>query len=269
MSFKTDLSPIWCPGCGNYTLLNSLIREVLLELGILNHQLAIISGIGCCSRIPGYIDSYGFNALHGRATVIGQGVKIGSKIKKTDLRVMVIGGDGDLFAIGCGHLPHLVRRNLDLTLIMVNNFVYALTKGQTSPTTPLLEEEKTLVSSPGINPPVDPILDILAYSISTKASLVAQGISSNPSHLSQILKQAILHPGFSFVGVLSYCPTYTADLFEALRNKAHYLEKGKKVELPSGESFLHDPENINLAFKLAQVPILERPYLGIFFEGKG
>jgi len=265
--YKTELKEVWCKGCGNYGILGVLARRVFPKLQIPNHQICIFSGIGCSPRITGYINTYGFNFLHGRAIAFAQG----AKLAKPELTVLAIGGDGDFFSIGAGHLPHAVRRNINITCIMANNFVYALTKGQTSPTTPFSEMGEHDPRSFDENPPVDPILDMVAYSVSTKASFIAQGIATDPNHLSRLIEEGIKHRGFSFIGVLTACPTYRGELFNVIREKVTYLDEGKLVELPESSEekpWIHDPSNIDLAFKLAKVPILERPYLGVFFRGK-
>jgi 2-oxoglutarate ferredoxin oxidoreductase subunit beta len=182
-----------------------------------------VSGIGCSSRISAYVDTYGFNSIHGRAIVIAQG----AKLAKPELTVVAIGGDGDFFSIGAGHLPHAVRRNIDITCIMVNNFVYALTKGQTSPTTPHLERGEGPFLSREFYPPVDPILDMVAYSVSTRSSLIAQGIASDVSHLEWLVEEGIKHKGFSYISVLTPCVTFSPrELSSTIEEKASYLRGG-------------------------------------------
>ena len=187
--YRTKLKPVWCSGCGNFGLLNAITRRVLPNLEIPNYQTLIVSGIGCSSRIPAYVDTYGLNSIHGRAIVIAQGAKLANP----GLTVVAIGGDGDFFSIGAGHLPHAVRRNIDITCIMVNNFVYALTKGQTSPTTPHLERGEGLFLSWEFYPPVDPMLDMISYSVSTQSSFIAQGFAFDMPHLAWLLVEGIKH----------------------------------------------------------------------------
>lgn len=268
-NYRTAVKPVWCSGCGNFALLAALTRRVLPELGIPKHKALIVSGIGCSSRIPGYIDTYGFNTLHGRAVTIAQGAKLAN----SDLTVIAIGGDGDFFSIGAGHLPHAVRRNIDITCIMVNNFIYALTKGQVSPTTPYLNRSESKSSPWQFYPPVDPVLNMVSYSVSTKASFIAQGIATDVSHLSWLISEAINHKGFSFISVLTPCVTYNPPgLFDRIKEKASYLKEGEPVALPESSNekpWIHDPGNIILALKLAQTSVLEKSHLGIIFRGKG
>lgn len=267
-NYRTDVTPIWCPGCGNFALLNALTKTVLPNLGIPNHRALIVSGIGCSSRIPGYVDTYGFNSLHGRAVVIAQGAKLANP----ELTVVAIGGDGDFFSIGAGHLPHAVRRNINLTCIMVNNFVYALTKGQTSPTTPYLQRGEGPFLSLKSYPPVDPVLDMVSYSVSTRASFIAQGIATDVSNLAWLIEEAIKHKGFSFVSVLTPCVTFNPPwLFKTIRERASYLKEGEPVGLPDSSAeqpWPHDSSNITLALKLAQTPVGEKPHIGIIFRGR-
>ena len=268
LDYRTRVKPVWCLGCGNFGLLNALTRRVLPRLGIPNHQTLIVSGIGCSSRMPAYVDTYGLNSIHGRAIVIAQG----AKLAKPGLTVIAIGGDGDFFSIGAGHLPHAVRRNIDITCVMVNNFIYALTKGQTSPTTPHLERGAGLFLSWEFYPPVDPMLDMISYSVSTRSSFIAQGIATDIPHLAWLIEEGIKHRGFSFISVLTHCVTLnTPELFNTIKKKASYLTDGHPVELPDSSTekpWLHDPSNIGLALRLAQSPVSEKPHLGVFFRGK-
>jgi 2-oxoglutarate ferredoxin oxidoreductase subunit beta len=265
--YLSGVKPIWCAGCGGFGVLNAVARRALPNLGIPRDRVFVVSGIGCSSRMPAYMDTYGFNSIHGRAVVVAQG----AKLAKPELTVLVVGGDGDFFSIGAGHFPHAVRRNVDITCIMVNNFVYAMTKGQTSPTTPHLERREKMSGLEFASPPVDPLLDMIAYNVSTRASFIAQGIATDVSHLDSLIEEGIKHRGFSFISVLTPCATFHhADLFDRMKERTSYLREGELVELPgssTGEPWRHDPADINLALNLAQVPALEKPYLGVFFRG--
>jgi len=264
---RAKLKPVWCPGCGNFGVLSAITKRVLCNLGTTNFRTFMVSGIGCSSRIPAYVDTYGLNSIHGRAVVIAQG----AKLAKPELTVIAIGGDGDFFSIGAGHLPHAVRRNIDITCIMVNNFVYALTKGQVSPTTPYLQRGEGPFLSLEMYPPVDPMLDMISYSLSTGSSFIAQGIATDVAHLDWLIEEGIKHKGFSYISVLTHCVTFNPpELFSTIRENATYLKEGEPVELPESSSekpWIHDPSNIDLALRLAQFPLLEKPFLGILFRG--
>ncbi|MBK8256052.1 MAG: 2-oxoacid:ferredoxin oxidoreductase subunit beta [Polyangiaceae bacterium] len=208
--YKSDLKPIWCPGCGDFGVLQAMYRA-LASVGRPPHEIAFVSGIGCSSRIPGYTTAYGFNSVHGRALPIAQGIKIANP----DLLVLVAGGDGDGFSIGGGHLPHAIRRNLDLTYIVMDNQIYGLTKGQLSPTSPL--HLKTVTSPHGaMEAPVNPLLYVLAYG----APFVAQGTPADMAGLAQIIEDAIRYPGFAFVNVQSPCVTFGQDDWQVKQHRA-------------------------------------------------
>jgi len=196
--YKSDLKPIWCPGCGDFGVLAALYRA-LAKIGRPPHEIAFVSGIGCSSRIPGYTTAYGFNSVHGRALPIAQGIKLANP----DLLVLVAGGDGDGFSIGGGHLPHVVRRNIDLTYIVMDNQTYGLTKGQLSPTT--ARGAHTVTSPEGsLEDPVNPLLYVLGYG----AHFVAQATPADQPGLSAVIEEAIRFPGFAFVNVQSPCVTF-------------------------------------------------------------
>jgi len=231
--FKSDLKPIWCPGCGDFGVVQAIYRA-LAGIGRAPHDIAFVSGIGCSSRIPGYTTAYGFNSVHGRALPIAQGIKMA----KPDLLVLVAGGDGDGFSIGGGHVAHAIRRNLDITYIVMDNQIYGLTKGQLSPTSP--RGLKTVTSEYGsLEEPVNPLLYVLAYG----ANFVAQGTPADMAGLADVIEQAIRFPGFSFVNVQSPCVTFGQ---EEQQVKAH---RANMKSLPSLE---HDPTNRLAAMDLAQ-----------------
>ena len=196
--FKGELKPIWCPGCGDFGVLTALYRG-LAAIGRPPHEIAFVSGIGCSSRIPGYTTAYGFNSVHGRALPIAQGIKLANP----ELLVVVAGGDGDGFSIGGGHLPHAIRRNLDLTYVVMDNQIYGLTKGQLSPTSPL--GLHTVTSPDGsLEAPVNPLLYVLGYG----AHFVAQATPADMMGLAAVIEEAIRFPGFAFVNVQSPCVTF-------------------------------------------------------------
>ncbi|MBI2450247.1 MAG: 2-oxoacid ferredoxin oxidoreductase [Candidatus Nealsonbacteria bacterium] len=257
--YLNELKPIWCPGCGDYGFLSALART-FSELKIPNHKLFVATGIGCSSRVVGYLKTYGINGIHGRALPISQGAKLAAESLGLDLTVLAIGGDGDLFSIGTEHLPHAVRRNVDIACIMLDNQVYAMTKGQTSPTTPYKED---ILTSHSLNPPVDPLLDMLTFG----TGFLAQGLATNVPHLVGILKAAITYKGFSFVNVQSQCVSFQeGDWISHLKQNCCYLKEGEIIELPNGEKWLHDPGNKDLARKLVEVALKERPYYGIIYR---
>jgi len=231
--YKSALKPIWCPGCGDYGVVQSIYRA-LVAIGRPAHEIAFISGIGCSSRIPGYTTAYGFNSVHGRALPIAQGLKVANP----DLLVLAAGGDGDGFSIGGGHVPHAVRRNIDITYIVMDNQIYGLTKGQLSPTSP--KGLKTVTSSLGsLENPVNPLLYMLSYG----TPFVAQGTPADLAGLAEVIEEAIRYPGFAFVNVQSPCVTY-GEVEQQL--KAH------KTSMKALASMGHDPSNLIEALRLAQ-----------------
>lgn len=196
--YKSDIKPVWCPGCGHFSVLSALTKS-LAYLRIPPHQVALISGIGCSSRIPAYVHSYGFHGVHGRALAIASGLKAA----REDLHVIAAGGDGDGFSIGGNHFLHACRRNMDMLYIVMDNQVYGMTKGQASPTTAPDWKNKLNPHGPGMRP-----FQPLAIALASGASFIARGFSGNPAQMSQILVKAIEHPGFAFVEVLSPCKTF-------------------------------------------------------------
>lgn len=244
--YKSDLKPIWCPGCGDYGVVQAIYRA-LAAVGRPPHETAFISGIGCSSRIPGYTTAYGFNTVHGRALPIAQGIKMANP----DLLVLAAGGDGDGFSIGGGHVPHAIRRNLDLTYIVMDNQIYGLTKGQLSPTS--AKGTKTVTSTYGsMEQPVNPLLYVLGYG----ASFVAQGTPADMGGLATIIEEAIRFPGFAFVNVQSPCVTY--GLPEA-QLKAH------KALMQDLKGLGHDSADRLKAMALAQA-YGQKLYTGVFFR---
>jgi 2-oxoglutarate/2-oxoacid ferredoxin oxidoreductase subunit beta len=208
--FKSELKPIWCPGCGDYGVVQAIYRA-LANIGRPSHEVAFVSGIGCSSRIPGYTTAYGFNTVHGRALPIAQGIKL----SRPDLLVLAAGGDGDGFSIGGGHVPHAIRRNPDITYIVMDNHIYGLTKGQLSPTSPRgLSTASSVYGS--LEDPVNPLLYVLAYG----ARFVAQGTPADMTGLASVITEAIAFPGFAFVNVQSPCVTYGQPEAQLKQHKA-------------------------------------------------
>ena len=244
--YKSDLKPIWCPGCGDFGVLQALYRA-LSAIGRAPHDIAFVSGIGCSSRIPGYTTAYGFNTVHGRALPIAQGIKIANP----DLLVLAAGGDGDGFSIGGGHLPHAIRRNLDLTYLVMDNQIYGLTKGQLSPTSP--RGLKTVTSSLGsLENPVNPLLYVLAYG----APFVAQGTPADMAGLTAIIEEGIRYPGFAFINVQSPCVTF---------GEPEQQLKGHKAGMKALSSLGHDPADLLRALDLAR-DYGQELYTGVLFR---
>ncbi len=199
--YKSDLKPVWCPGCGDFGVLNSLYRA-LAEIGCEPHQTVVVSGIGCSSRLPGYVETYGFNSLHGRALPIATGIKVASP----ELTVIAVGGDGDGLAIGGNHFLHSARRNVDIAYIMMDNEIYGLTKGQAAPTTPAGDETKSTVYG---NPEAS--IDPCAMAVAVGATWVGRGFSGDVKGSAELMKAAVQHRGFAFLNILSPCVTWRGD----------------------------------------------------------
>jgi len=223
--FVTDQEPRWCPGCGDYSILAQM-RKVLPDIGVPKENIVFIAGIGCSSRFPYYVDTYGLHGIHGRAMAIASGVKISNP----NLSVWVATGDGDALSIGGNHFIHLFRRNIDINIILFNNQIYGLTKGQYSPTS---EKGKITRSTPhgSIDHPFNPA----ALAIASGATFVARTIDRDPSHMQEMFKKAAKHKGSSFVEVYQNCNIFNDGAFIQLTDKTVkddnvlYLEDGKPL----------------------------------------
>lgn len=266
-NFKNQINPIWCPGCGDYGVLNAL-TGALSDLGLVTSDVAVVTGIGCSSRLPGYMSCYGFNAIHGRPIPIATGLKAA----RPDITVIAAGGDGDGFSIGGGHLMHAVRRNIDITYIVMDNGIYGLTKGQVSPTTPLGYKTKT-TSYGAYEKPVNPLEVMLAYG----SSFVGQAFAGDLKGMKALFAEAISFPGFSFVDVISPCPTYRGGMgqFKELRqivnqltpenhdihdwDKAHALTRDKS-QLHLGVLYQEPRESYDETQRELQSRALERDF---------
>ncbi|MGW9989871.1 2-oxoglutarate/2-oxoacid ferredoxin oxidoreductase subunit beta [Staphylococcus hominis] len=196
--FRNSVKPNWCPGCGDFSV-QAAIQKAAANLGLEPEEVALITGIGCSGRLSGYINSYGVHGIHGRALPLAQGVKMANK----DLTVIASGGDGDGYAIGMGHTIHALRRNMNITYIVMDNQIYGLTKGQTSPSSAVGFVTK---STPKGN--IEKNVAPLELALSSGATFVAQGFSSDIKALTKLIEDAINHDGFSFVNVFSPCVTY-------------------------------------------------------------
>ncbi|AFL66378.1 2-oxoacid:ferredoxin oxidoreductase subunit beta [Desulfurococcus amylolyticus] len=216
LMYKTNVWPDWCPGCGNYGILTSVIKA-LAELDADPSKTVIVSGIGCSGKIPHFINVNGVHTLHGRAIPFATGIKLSNP----ELTVIVHGGDGDLLGIGAGHFVALGRRNIDITVILHDNKVYGLTKGQASPTLPYGVRTKAL-NYPNIHYNVNPV----ALALTSGYTFVARGYAFNGEHLKELIKKAIVHRGSAFIDVLQPCVTfnniYTAEYY---RSRIHDLQK--------------------------------------------
>lgn len=196
--FHNDVKPNWCPGCGDFAV-QAAIERAAANAGLEPENLVVISGIGCSSRLPGYLYSYGINSIHGRALPIAQGVKLANP----DLTVLAVGGDGDGYAIGLSHTLHALRRNVDLTYIVMDNHIYGLTKGQTSPRSDLGFQTKTTPSGS-----IEPPLPIAQLAIAAGATFVAQGFSTDLADIVKLIEEGIAHPGFALINIFSPCVTF-------------------------------------------------------------
>ena len=197
-NYKSGYKPIWCPGCGDFSVLSS-IAKALAMLQLPPHEVAVVSGIGCSSRIPAYTTCYGFHGVHGRSLATATGLKVA----RPDLTVLVTGGDGDGYSIGGNHFLHACRRNVDLTYIVMDNHVYGMTKGQASPTTEPDWDNKLSPGGTGIR-----AFHPLVIALASGASFVARAFSGDPNGTAEIIAQGIRHPGFAFIEVLSPCITF-------------------------------------------------------------
>jgi len=223
--FVTPNDVRWCPGCGDYAILNA-VQRTLPELGIPKEQFVVVSGIGCSSRFPYYMNTYGFHTIHGRAPTVATGVKVANP----DLSVWMITGDGDGLSIGANHLLHLLRRNLDINVLLFNNRIYGLTKGQYSPTS---EVGKKTKSTPlgSVDHPINPLL----FALGSEATFVARTTDTDMKHMVETFKQAQAHKGTSFVEVFQNCVIFNNKTFDTVTSRdvkedqVLSLEEGKPL----------------------------------------
>jgi 2-oxoglutarate ferredoxin oxidoreductase subunit beta len=243
---KGKVDPDWCPGCGDFGVLAAL-QKALVELQIATHNVVTISGIGCSSNLPGYINTYGMHTLHGRALAVATGLKLANH----ELTVIVTGGDGDGFGIGGNHFVHTMRRNVDLLYIVMDNQIYGLTTGQSSPTSRVGMKTKSMPFG-NIEAPVNPI----SLALAAGATFVARGFSGEQKHLTELMRQGILHKGFSFLDVFSPCVTYNHD-----NTYQWFRPRVKKLEDDSS----YDPSDWTAAIEKSLLWGEEIP-IGKFFE---
>lgn len=222
--FRNNVKPNWCPGCGDFSV-QAAIQRASANVGLEPEQLAIVSGIGCSGRISGYINAYGFHGIHGRSLPIAQGLKMANR----ELTVIASGGDGDGFAIGMGHTVHAIRRNINITYIVMDNQIYGLTKGQTSPRS--AEGFKTKSTPQGS---IESALSPLEMALAAGATFVAQSFSSNLKQLTTLIEEGLKHEGFSLINVFSPCVTF---------NKINTYDWFKENIVDLEETPDYDPSN--------------------------
>lgn len=252
----------WCPGCGDHAILSAVHRLLATEQ-LKPENTVFVSGIGCSSRFPHYVETYGFHGIHGRALPIATGVKL----SRPELDVFVTMGDGDCCSIGAGHWIHAIRYNIDMTVLLLDNNIYGLTKKQTSPTTPqgLITNTQTKGS---LLPPLNPLQTTLGV---TNASFVAQTADWMPSHLAATLQAAKEHKGFSFVRILQRCPVFTPNVFTQAIKDPDFTDllthddgiRDASTERIYKSHVFHDPGDINEARRLAGG---DRVRIGLFFR---
>jgi 2-oxoglutarate ferredoxin oxidoreductase subunit beta len=201
--FHSGATPIWCPGCGDYGVLGAL-EQALATYGRPPHDVAIVSGIGCSSRLPAYLSCYGFHGVHGRALPFAAGLKLA----RPDIEVIAVGGDGDGFSIGGNHFIHACRRNLDMLYLVMDNRVYGMTKGQPSPTTEADWDSDIAPGGLGLRP-----FDPMALALASGANFVARGFSGRAQELADLIVQGLRWPGFAFIQVLSPCVSFRFEEF--------------------------------------------------------
>ncbi|KAB2812174.1 2-oxoacid:ferredoxin oxidoreductase subunit beta [Pimelobacter simplex] len=237
--FSSDQEVRWCPGCGDYAVLKA-VQSFLPDLGLRRENIVFVSGIGCSSRFPYYLDTYGMHSIHGRAPSIATGIATA----REDLNVWVVTGDGDALSIGGNHLIHALRRNVNMTILLFNNRIYGLTKGQYSPTS---ETGKVTKSTPvgSIDHPFNPV----SLALGAEASFVARTIDSDRKHLTAVLAAAAAHRGTSLVEIYQNCPIFNDGAFEGLKgpgaaDQLLRLEPGLEVTV-DGQTWTHDPTEAN------------------------
>jgi 2-oxoglutarate ferredoxin oxidoreductase subunit beta len=268
--FATATPSWWCPGCGDYGVLSAL-KQALAELGKQPKDVAFVSGIGCSGKISGYLHSYAFHGVHGRALPAAQAVKLANR----DLTVVAAGGDGDGYAIGMGHFLHAVRRNADVTYIVMDNQTYGLTKGQSSPTS---QAGYVTGTSPQGNP--DAPINGLAVALAAGGSFLARGFSANPKHLVELLKAAVVHKGFSVVEVMSPCVTYNKiNTYAWFKENVYYVSQDEAYDphdranafevltregkMPLGVLFSEERPTLETMSHLGETPLVDLPLEGL------
>src|SRR5918912_609994 len=244
--YKSGVKPTWCPGCGDFGVLNAVYNSLRAK-GYAPEDVVIVSGIGCSSRLPFFSSTYGFHTVHGRTMPIATGIKVANP----NLTVLALGGDGDAFAIGGGHFVHAARRNLDICYVIMDNAIYGLTKGQTSPTSMVGFVTKT---TPNGTPdrPVNP----LQLALASGATFVARAFSGKPKELAELIVQGIDHKGFAVIDTYSPCPTFNkVNTFKAYREEIQSVPEG------------HEPSDFEASLRIASST--EPRYLGVLYRAEG
>src|SRR5215510_11021909 len=245
-TYESVVEPDWCPGCGDFGVLRAL-ELAAGKLGIQPKELMVVSGIGCSSNLPGFIHTYGVHSLHGRAVAVAEGIKLANH----SLNVVMTGGDGDGYGIGIGHFIHAMRRNIDITYIVMNNQIYGLTTGQASPTT--MKDMRTKSTPRGnVEMPINPI----ALALVSGATYVARGFSGVPEHMASLIAGGIAHHGFSLIDVFSPCVTYNK-----LNTYPWFKERVYKLETELG----YDTSNVSHAL-LRSYEWGDRIPIGLFYK---
>ncbi len=227
----SDQEVRWCPGCGDYSIL-ATVQRVMPELGIAHKDIVWVSGIGCSSRFPYYMNTYGFHTIHGRAPAFATGIKAANP----ELSVWLVTGDGDALSIGGNHLLHLLRRNVDINVLLFNNRIYGLTKGQYSPTSAVGSVTK---STPGgsLDFPVDPSV----FALGCGGSFIARAVDVDAQYLGEVLKAAHGHRGTSFIEIFQNCPVFNDNTFAGFTDKAHKVER--QLHVVHGQPLLYGADN--------------------------
>jgi len=237
--------PDWCPGCGDYIILNALKRAIV-KLNLNPKDVVVVSGIGCSSKLPQWINTFGYHGVHGRGLPVGTGVKLANK----KLNVVVIGGDGDVYGEGMNHFIHALRKNINITLLVHDNQIYALTKGQASPTT--IRGDKTKTTPLGtFDDPINP----MALAVAQRASYIARSFAGDLDHLANTIADAIAFKGFAFVNIFQPCVTWNKhNTYDWFKERIYDLQKAR-----------YKPNNIERAFKKS-LEGYEKIPVGVFFK---
>lgn len=244
-SFKSEIKPDWCPGCGDFGVL-SVLQRACAELGLEPHMIMVVSGIGCSSNLPGFFRSYGAHSLHGRALPLATGAKLANH----SMTVIATGGDGDGYGIGCNHFIHSIRRNVNVTYIVMNNEIYGLTTGQVSPTSETGMKTKTTPEG-NLELPINP----LALALAAGCGYVARGFSGDPKHLLRLYVEGIRFPGFALIDVFSPCVTFNKqNTYQWFRERVYRLEDQD-----------HNPADLTAATEKAREWGLKIP-IGLFYK---